>query len=134
MYKDNYTEGGAEVSIAPAVHNSTVTGASVDLQGYYSASAHIQFGTRTDGTHAFTIEESSDNSAFTTVAAADLRGDLPTASSAALNASVQRIGYFGAKRYIRVKSTVTPGSTGAQYSAAIVLGHPRYSGVNHAEA
>lgn len=125
------------------IYTASVNGASVDLAPYNAATVYILAGTWTDGTHAFTVQESADNSAWSNVAATDLSrletanaaGGLPitqstsgsqpasiTSSATALN---QRVGYLGGLRYIRVITTVSGTTTGARYAAIIVAGEPR---------
>lgn len=109
-------------SIAPAAYTATATGTGVNLAGYGEAEVIVVGGTRTDGTHTPKVQESSDNSTFADVAAADLVG---TALVAITSASTQRIGYIGTKQYIRVVSTVAGATTGAVYAAIVVRGGAR---------
>lgn len=104
-------------SINPAVYNSNPPLAGVDIQGYDSAMAVIQSGVLTDGTHTPKIQESDDNSTFSDVGASDLEGAFSNISANA----VQRVGYKGAKRYIRV-FVASSGATGALYGASILRG------------
>ncbi len=109
-------------SFYPAAQTATVTGTGVDLTGYESAVAIVHVGAYTDGTHTPKLQESSDNSIFADVAAADLLG-----AFAALAANVlQPVGYIGQKRYIRVLVTVAGATTGAVYGAVIVRGDARH--------
>lgn len=99
---------------------ASVNGASADLQGYDGALIVIPADTITDGTHTPSLEESDDDATFTAVAAGDLEG-----SFAAITAnSIQRVGYKGAKRYIRAVVTVSGATTGGKYCAAILRGYP----------
>ena len=107
----------AAKSINPAVYNSNPPLTGVDIRGFDSAMAVIQSGALTDGTHTPKLQESDDNSTYTDVAAADLEGTLANISADA----VQRIGYKGAKRYVRVFVT-SNGTTGAIYGAVILRG------------
>lgn len=117
--KDIKNNVGVVKTINPAAYNTAQTGASADLSGYDAAMAVMHCGAITDGTHTPKLQESDDNSTFTDVAAADLDG-----SFAAMTANtIQRVGYVGAKRYIRVYVT-SSGTTGAVYGAVIVLGKP----------
>jgi type IV pilus biogenesis protein CpaD/CtpE len=63
-------------------------------------------GTITDGTYAFVIADSPDNSNWTTVSSTYLSGSFANATSAA-DDTVQEVGYLGTQRYIRVSVTVT---------------------------
>lgn len=111
-------------SVAPAAAlTATTTGAGVDLVGFRSAMAVVSAGVATDGTFVPTLEESDDNVTFTTVAAADLSGAF-AAITAAADELVQRVGYLGEKRYIRVLLTETVASAGAFITASIIKGDP----------
>jgi hypothetical protein len=107
-------------TINPGAKTADATGAGVDLSGYASAMAIVQAGTRTDGTHTPKLQESSDDATYTDVDSTDLEGSF----SALTSNSVQRVGYKGAKRYIRVFVTVAGATTGCVFGAAIVRGEP----------
>jgi len=107
-------------SLAPAAITSTTNGSGVDIRGYDSAMAVVHPGTRTDGTHTPKLQESDDNSTFTDVASSDLQG---TFAAIASN-TIQRVGYVGSKRYLRVVTTVSGATVGAVYGATIVRGNP----------
>jgi len=107
-------------SIAPAAITATKNGTGVDLSGYNGVMAVVHPGTRTDGTHTPKLQESADNSTFTDVATADLVGSFAAIASNV----IQRVGYIGIKRYVRVVSTVSGTTTGAVYGAVIVRGAP----------
>ncbi len=111
-------------SIDPATYNTNQTGTGVDLRDYDAAMAVVQSGALTDGTHTPKLQESDDDSTYTDVAAADLDGSF---SNIAANA-VQRVGYRGGKRYIRVFVT-SNGATGAIYGASIARGKPHIAPV-----
>lgn len=116
-------------SLAPAIRTASANGTGVDLQGYEGALIVINTGTITDGTHAIDIQESDDNSTFTSVAAADLIGTEPSIGAADDNKDY-KIGYIGAKRYIRVAVTVSGATSGGAYSTAVVRGFPRHAPVS----
>ena len=105
-------------SISPAAHTATVTGASVDLQGFNAACAVVSAGTVTDGTHTPKLQESNDNITFTDVAVGDLHG----AFIAVTTGSIQKVGYKGVQRYLRLVSTVAGATVGGQYIGQIILG------------
>lgn len=122
---------------------TTQTSPSVDLAGYNAATIYLLAGTWTDGTLTPVVQESDDNSTFAAVNGADLvawtaasasdktpvkvGNSQPSAISSAGTAVNQRIGYIGAKRYIRVVTTVTGSpATGALFDAFIVAGEPRF--------
>ncbi len=106
-------------SVNPAVHNADQTGSSVDLSGYDAALAIIISGALTDGTHTPKLQESSDDVTYTDVDSTDLEGSF---SNIAANA-VQRVGYKGMKRYVRVYVT-SSGTTGCIYGASLLRGEP----------
>lgn len=116
------------LSLVPAARvNGTFNGAGVDLRGYDSAMLVVSFGAYTDGSHTPSLQQSDDNSSFTTVAAAELSGSLTAVSSAGGANSVQRVGYLGSKRYVRAVLTVTGATTGALSDASVVRSAPRHA-------
>lgn len=108
-------------SIAPELHSVDAIGVGADLQGYESAIAVISSGSTGDvgSTHAPRLEESDSlGSGYTTVGVGDLDG----AFSADLAVdTIERVGYKGSKRFIRV-FVATSGASLA-YSAMIVRSH-----------
>lgn len=107
----------------PPVGNRTASanGTGVDLQGYDGALVTVAAGAITDGTHTPKVQESDDNSSFTDVASTDLVG---TALVAITANSLQKVAYIGAKRYIRVATTVSGTTTGGMYVAYVTRGYP----------
>lgn len=112
------------ISLAPAARTASANGTGVDIANCDRVALVVIAGARTDGSHAFTVEESADNSTFSAVAAGDLDGSLPTVAGTGANA-VYRIGYKGTKRYLRAVATVTGATTGAVYGATIFRGAQR---------
>lgn len=110
-------------SLTPAARTASANGSSANLQGYNAAMALVSFGVITDGTHTPKLQESSDNSTFTDVAATDLNG----AFVVGVASSVQRVGYIGALQYVRVVMTISGATTGAVSSAEILAGFPAQS-------
>ncbi len=107
----------AQPSIDPASYSADQTGTGIDLQDYDSAMAVVQVGAVVGNTHTPKIQESDDDSTYNDVGTDDLEGDFVAASAN----TVQRVGYKGAKRYIRVFVTSTGAS--AIYGATIVRGN-----------
>lgn len=105
-------------SIIPKVHSADATGTGVDLQGFDSAVAVISTGADVAGTHAPELQEGDTlGGAYTTVAAADLQG----AFSANIGAdAVERVGYIGTKRFIRM--FVATSGASLVYGANIIRG------------
>lgn len=116
-------------SLAPAVRNASANGAGVDLRTYESAVAVVHFGAYTDGSHTAKLQESSDDSTYTDVAAADLIGAFTAVAAAGGANTVQIVGYNGSQRYIRVVMTISGATTGAASSGSLVRGNPRHIGV-----
>lgn len=112
--------------LAPKLYAASTNGSSIDRYrnaGYAALTLQLLCGTWTDGTHAFTIQESADNSTWTTVAAADLLSGPGVASGAGAFTSItsagtavsQSLDYIGRQRYVRVISTLSGITTGAAY-------------------
>lgn len=108
-------------SLEPAVRpTGSYNGAGVDLAGFHAAMVLVYFGAYTNGTHTPSLEHSDDNSSFSAVAAAELEGSLTAVGSSGGANTLQRVGYRGAKRYLRAVMTVSGGATGAA-SASVIL-------------
>lgn len=119
--KDNID---AAISLNPAAGTASRTGSGVDLQGYDSAMAIVQVGAWTDGTHTAKLQESTDNTTYTDVSASNQQGTFTAVSGTAGQNVVQRVGYIGTSRYVRVFVTVAGATTGALSTATIVRGNP----------
>ncbi|MGE4352327.1 MAG: hypothetical protein AB7E52_09095 [Bdellovibrionales bacterium] len=118
------------LSLAPAARvTGTLNGVSVDLQGFDSAVATVAFGAYTDGVHTPKLQESDDNVTFADVEAEELDGSFAAVSSAGGAGSVQKVGYLGDARYVRVVMGVTGASTGALSAAQVICGHPHHAPV-----
>ncbi|MDE2030530.1 MAG: hypothetical protein KGI97_08230 [Alphaproteobacteria bacterium] len=114
-------------SLAPAARTASANGASADLRGFDAAVITVSFGAYTDGTHTPTVQQSMDNSTWTTcVFGTDTDGpaDLAAVSSSAGADTVQQIGYIGSQRYLRVVMTVAGATSGALSSAEVTAGYP----------
>lgn len=106
----------AALALAPAARTASVNGLTVDLANQRENLVEVQVGTITDGAHSVALYESSDNSTFTAVAAADQVGTfVPLVST-----TTQKVGYIGSKRYIRLQTTVTGATTGGVYGATVL--------------
>lgn len=121
--RDLYNNLSVNRSIAPGTKTATVQGSAVDLQGAKSALVVIDPGANSAGTWTPTVEESDSAVAspdtFTTVAAADLEGSL----SAIVANTIQKVGYKGTKRHIRVVLT-TAATPASLVAAAQVIVEP----------
>jgi len=105
----------------------------VDMQGYRSLEFVINVGTLADTNATFTVlveegaeSDLSDNSA---VADVDLLGVEAAATGASFtfadDDTIERIGYIGTKRYVRL--TITPaGNTGAADLGVVAIQEPNH--------
>lgn len=108
----NLIEGRVSTGVIRQTNSSAaVVGSIIDLQGYSSLEFLILTGALTDvnATFAVTMDEGnvSNLSDASAVAAGDLLGSYASASfTFADDNAVKKIGYKGAKRYVRL--TITP--------------------------
>ncbi|RUW40428.1 MAG: hypothetical protein E5V37_04775 [Mesorhizobium sp.] len=122
--RDLYSDIAFNVSLAPAARTASANGTGVDMGSAGGATMVVVAGAWTDGTHTFDLQESDDNSTFTSVPAALLIGSKPVISSAPGGGTSYKTGYLGIKRYLRAAVTVAGATTGAVYDALIVRGLP----------
>lgn len=113
-------------SIDPDDYIATANGLGIDLQGFEGSAVVFSVGTVTDGTHTPKIQESDDNSAWNDVASDDQEGTLSDLTSD----TNQRVGYKGAKRYLRAVLTISGATTGAQAASLVLRGIPHRAPVN----
>jgi hypothetical protein len=113
-------------SIDPDDYIATVNGLGIDLQGFEGSAVVFSVGTVTDGTHSPKIQESDDDSVWNDVASADQEGIL----SDFVSDTNQRVGYKGAKRYVRAVLAVSGATTGAQVASLVLRGIPHRAPVN----
>mgnify|MGYP001244541368 CR=1 FL=1 len=113
-------------SIDPDDYTATANGLGIDLQGFEGSAIVFSVGTVTDGTHTPKIQESDDNSAWNDVASDDQEGTLSDLTSD----TNQRVGYKGAKRYLRAVLTISGATTGAQAASLVLRGIPHRAPVN----
>jgi len=116
-------------SIDPASVTVTTNGSGVDLRDFDGAMVVFQAGTADTGngdeTYTPDVEESDDNSVYSAVAASDLEGALVNMTAN----SVQRVGYKGAKRYIRAVLTLGGTTPSINTSALVIRGLPHLTPV-----
>jgi hypothetical protein len=121
FFHDPKTNLVVAASINPAVIiTTTQTGTGVDLlNGDGLCSVEVTAGAITDGTHTISVQESADNSTFSTITIPD--DSAIVLSSTTTAGSVQYVSFQRTLRYVRVVSTVTgsPG-TGGYYSANVM--------------
>lgn len=133
--------------VDPAALTADTTSASIDMKGYDSAELIVNIGeggVTLDATNyfQFAVYESSDNTVFTAVAAADLltKGNAITAPSTGVFAvvdatdeddAVYKVGYVGGERYVHVLvDAVGTHGTGTPIAVTGVRGNPALGSVN----
>lgn len=133
MKRSAYSNSTFALSLNPAAaRTASADGTTVDrmqggLHNYRSAMLVVHTGVITDGTHAFKIQVSDDDSSWADAPAADVQGSAISAGSTT-DERIYTLGYNGPARYMRAVSTVTGSpSTGGLYSAGFVLLGPRRS-------
>lgn len=120
-------EFNPQVAIAPVVatDNTALVSNIIDCQGYNGLSFVIMTGTLADAdaTFAVTMEhgDAANLSDTAAVTSSDLAGTLANAGfTFAADNACRKVGYIGAKRYVRL--TVTPtGNTGNAPIAVLAL-------------
>lgn len=127
--RDIHSELTVVQATKPQVLAATDTSAAIDLRGYNAALAVVNTGAIVSAGDFTTKLQHSDTTTggdFVDVPAGDLMGAFPASLAAD---SVYRVGYKGAKRYLR---TVTTKNSGTSIAAGIVIlkGH----GFNQPEA
>lgn len=105
--------------------NGTVTGPTVDRKigrtFFRSVMFMVQSGVVTDGSHAVNVQESSDGTDWTDVAAEDLRGEEPTVVLANDNVAYE-LAYTGGARYVRLQLVTTGATVGGFVDGVCLLG------------
>lgn len=118
--KDLHSNIKVVQALAPAVHTTLQTSATIDLQGFNSAEIVLTTGAVVGAEGVASLTESdAASSGFTTVAATDLIGTFPAGIEAD---SVVKVGYKGTKRYLR--AALTKAGTSSATGIVAVLGHP----------
>jgi hypothetical protein len=131
MRRSAYGQSNFAPTLNPgALVTATADGATVDRHGatltaYRSVMLVVQTGVCADGTYAFKIQVSDNDSDWIDAPAADLQGSAISVTSAN-DVAVYTRGYNGPARYVRGVVTVTGSpSTGGYFSAGFVLMDPR---------
>lgn len=104
--------------------DTTTVGVIIDMKGKLAVDFAILAGTMTDGTYTAKLEEgdAANLSDAADVPAARLLGSLPVILAAEDN-TVQRVGFFKLKRFVRL-SLVSTGTTSGGTLGAIVVVNP----------
>lgn len=100
--------------LSPVVSTATKTSTGADLKGYNAASVVFNIGQSGDTLSGsvywtLTVEESDDDSSYSTVVLADLLNSAASVvvNSSSLDRTAYSFGYRGAKRYVRGVATKT---------------------------
>jgi hypothetical protein len=125
MRQSAYSTVVARPALAVALRpTGTYNGLTVDRayqnNMFRSLMFSIHTGTLTDGTITFVVQESADNSLFTTADPSVVQGTSPTIL-ATDDDKVFELGYNGGQRYVRLVATVATGATGGTWGATAVL-------------
>jgi hypothetical protein len=110
--------------------NTAQTGQIIDRQGYGSLTFAIALGNLADADATFSVlVEHGDDPALSDAETADAGDLLGTAALAGFtfadDNATRKIGYRGAKRYVRLTITPSSNASAALFSAVALLGHPR---------
>lgn len=114
--------------------DTTTNGTSIDMAQYESLE-FVGYASITDGTYTFVMQESVDDSVWTTVGSdfvlyegrkAVSTDDLPTLVNATDDDTWFRFGYVGKQRYVRLNVVSASTSTGATLTIAGVQEHYRH--------
>jgi hypothetical protein len=122
MLRDLKNNLSVTPSLQPKARTASENGAVVDTQGMKSVMALVAFGAWTDGSHTPKLQEgdASDGSDAADVAAGDLEGAFTATTSSAGQNAIQKVGYKGSKRYVRLVMTCSGTTTGALSGGHIV--------------
>lgn len=128
--KDLHSHIGLVVALAVATvaDNTVQTGDAVDLQGFESCEFAVVAGSLADADATFAVKLQhgalADGSDMADVDADDLLGDAP-AFTFADDDTVQKVGYRGTKRYVRVVITPAGNAGNATFAALAIRSHAR---------
>lgn len=118
-YRDLYSNVITQRTLSPQVVTADVNGVGVDTRDADSVLFVAEAGAIVSSGLVIPVaQESDDNSVFTNVAAADLRGAFVNLVAD----SVQKVGYVGNKRYVRLVADYLSG-TSVVVAGQVVLSH-----------
>jgi hypothetical protein len=123
MKRDLKSSIDINASLPIATYTASGTGANVDLSGFDSAVIEFGVGTiATGGGFQGQLQHSLDGTTFGTAAAGDLLGTF-LAVTTSNDPAVDRVGYIGTARYVRVVSLFTGTGAGGIVYANVIRGH-----------
>lgn len=120
-----YTHSLARIALPSAARtNGTVNGTTVDTGVFGNDFRTVMFailtGTITDGSHAITLQDSDNGSAWAAVDPANLQGAAPTITGANDDALFE-LGYIVAKQYVRLVVVTSGAITGGIFGGVAIL-------------
>lgn len=119
--------------VAARTDNTPVVSAIVDTKGYESCTLVVITGTNTDANATFAVlVEDGDDPALADNGAVDDINLVGTEELAGFtfadDVECRKIGYVGAKRYVRMTVTPSGNDSGNIFLAGVaILGHPRHA-------
>ena len=114
------------LNIASISTNTTTAGIEIDTQGFESVTFEIITGARTDGTVTPLIQETDVSGSYSGSVDDDNLIGLETDAAISVAHSRSRIGYIGAKRYVKLSLVSTSVTTGLTAGASVILGDAKH--------
>jgi hypothetical protein len=110
------------LNLAAIITDTTTYGSIIDTAKYNILEFFVTAGTISDGTYAFVIQDGDASNLSDAADVADdyLLGDKPS-FTATDDDTVERIGYIGKKRYVRVGLTSASTASGGYFTITGVL-------------
>ena len=133
MNKDLHNNIGICIMREAADWTADATTNLVDTTGYEGCEIIVTVGalTNVDGSNYLEISleecDTTTGTSFTTVAAGDLLGAFTKIDSASEDSVVQRVGYIGNKRYLRINLNETGTISAGIIGVYAILGQPRHA-------
>lgn len=115
------------------IRTASANGDGIDTRGFEAVLVLYHFGITGDTLSATVkvtcaLEESSDNSTFTAVAAGDVDGTLQVVDDNTEDEATYVVGYLGSKRYVRPVFTFAGTHTnGIEVASDVILAKPKYA-------
>lgn len=126
MQRTLYTHSLSRIALQSATRtNGTANGVTIDTGVFGNDFRTVLFvittGAITDGSHAFSVQDSDDGSSWAAADASRVQGVAPTATASDDNV-VFDVGYVvGTRQYVRLVATTTGATTGGVFSAVAVM-------------
>lgn len=123
----NNIKPSVALDVAAISSDTTTVGNTIDTADYGSLEFVVVAGTLTDGSYAVQLFEGDESDMSDESQVTDTDDLLGSAITIALTEddTVERIGYRGNKRYVRLKVVSTSTTSGGTLGAVAIQGHPR---------